>query len=146
MMLMLGQYRFSLNTAAYEGKTRETQYRWRQQARIGNQPALQFTGPGDDTLELDGVIYPHYRGGFGQLNAMRREADKGEPLMLVEGTGKVLGRWVIASLRETQGSFARDGSPAKVRFSLTLRKHEGARNDEVNDLVMTTFPLTRGLV
>ncbi|MFD2177735.1 phage tail protein [Veronia pacifica] len=133
MMLMLGRYRFSLDTAAYEGKSRETRYRWGEQARLVERPALQFIGPGEDKLDIDGIIYPYYRGGLGQLETLRREAGRGEPLLLVEGTGKVLGRWVIDVVRENQRTFAKDGTPAAIRFSLTLRKHQAGRNSRVND-------------
>ncbi|WP_353621763.1 phage tail protein [Grimontia kaedaensis] len=146
MMMMLGRYRFSVDTAAYEMASRDTGYRWKKHERLGVLPSLQFVGPGDDTLTLEGVLYPHYRGGLGQLTAMRREADKGEPLMLVEGSGYVLGRWVIERISETQRTFARDGTASKIRFVLSLRKEEAAREQGVNDLVMTHLPQARGVV
>ncbi|WP_434361069.1 phage tail protein [Parasalinivibrio latis] len=145
MMMMLGGYRFSVDTVAYERISRDTGYRWEKQDVIGTQPALQFLGPGDDTLSLDGVLYPHYRGGLGQLNAMRAQAGLGVPLMLIEGNGKVLGRWVIERVQETQRTFDRDGTPAKIRFSLRLRKQDAGRNQEVNDLTITSLAQAKGV-
>ncbi|WP_018694452.1 phage tail protein [Algicola sagamiensis] len=116
------RYRFSLNTATYQNKNRTTNYRWAQLDRLQQQPGLQFLGPGEDTLEISGVIYPHFRGGFGQLDAMREEAGKGEPFILVKGTGEVFGKFAIESITEEQEQLSRDGTPKKVSFSLSLRK------------------------
>jgi phage protein U len=67
-LLALGTYRFSIDTAAYQTLKRRQSYRWQSQERLLRSPAQQFVGLGDDTITLAGVIYPHYRGGLGQLN------------------------------------------------------------------------------
>ncbi|TAN71131.1 MAG: phage tail protein, partial [Magnetospirillum sp.] len=95
VMMALGGYRFSLSTAAYQDLDRTNEYRWAAQERMGRRSARQFTGPGDETIALSGVILPHYRGGLGQLDAMRAEAGKGKPLMLVDGLGRVWGKYCI---------------------------------------------------
>lgn len=59
-MMMLGQYRFSIDSAAYQTFTRSTEYRWEEQKRLGKDPAMQFVGPGTDTITLEGTIYPHF--------------------------------------------------------------------------------------
>ena len=74
VMLQLGAYQFGLNTAAFQGLQRSDDYRWPEQERLGREAALQFVGPGATTINLDGVIYPEWRGGAGQLDAMRAEA------------------------------------------------------------------------
>lgn len=126
MMLLLGTYRFSVDTAAYQSKSRTTTYRWGKQDRLGSEPWLQFVGPGDDTISIEGVIYPHYKGGLAQLDLMRNEAGSGRPLLLLEGTGKVLGGWVIESISENETEFTKDGVAKRVGFSLELRKSETA--------------------
>ncbi len=124
MMMTLGSYRFSIDTAAYQSKERTTTYRWGKQDRLDHTPVLQFVGPGDDTINLFGVIYPHYKGGLAQVATMRQEASKGEPLMLVQGNGMVLGHWVIESITETEDTFCKDGAPKKIEFSLELRRFD----------------------
>ncbi len=63
------------------------------------------------------MIYPSFRGGMGQLDVMRREAGKGEALLLVAGTGHVLGRWCIFSIEESQDTFLKNGYPARWNFA-----------------------------
>lgn len=124
VMLQLGSYQFSISTAAYQELRRVTEYRWSPQERIGQRDALQFTGPGADSVTLNGVVFPGYRGGTGQLDAMRTEAGKGRPLLLVDGLGFVHGRWVIERVEEQQGVFARAGVPRRQGFGLQLRKYD----------------------
>ncbi len=123
MMLALGPYRFSLNTSAYQSLKRSSEYRWPSIERIGKEPLLQAIGPGCDHIELDGVIYPHFRGGLGQINAMRDSAQRQEPLMLINGQGNVLGRFVITQIEESQNTFLADGTPRKIEFRLSLERY-----------------------
>ncbi len=122
-MLALGGYRFSLETAAYQELQRTTAYRWAAQPRLGRRPARQFVGAGDETVSLAGEIYPHYRGGLGQLDALCREAGVGEPLQLVTGGGEVLGLWVVERVEETQRLFLDDGRPRKISFRIELARY-----------------------
>ena len=119
-LLALGDYRFSVDTAAYQELARVTEYRWPSQARLGRRPARQFLGVGEDTATLRGVVYPHHRGGLGQLDAMRGEAARGTPLRLVAGDGRVLDRWVITRVEETQSEHWSDGTPRRQDFVLEL--------------------------
>lgn len=123
MMLALGPYRFSLNTSAYQSLKRSSEYRWPSIERIGKEPLLQAIGPGCDRIDLDGVIYPHFRGGLGQINAMRDSAQRQEPLMLINGQGNVLGRFVITQIEESQNTFLADGAPRKIEFRLSIERY-----------------------
>ncbi|GFM34022.1 phage tail protein [Desulfovibrio subterraneus] len=124
VMIKLGAYVFSLDTAAYQQLSRATAYRWQALERVNQLAALQFTGPGEDSISLNGVILPTFRGGLGQLDVMRAEAAKGEPLLMVDGRGYVHGRWVILSVNETQKTFERGGAPLQIEFSIRLRKYD----------------------
>src|SRR5690606_33179058 len=95
VMMALGDYRFSIDTAAYDQVTRSFEYRWQQQDRIGRKPAQQYLGEGAETVEFMGTVYPHFRGGLGQVEAMRAEAAKGEPLLLVDSNGIPWGTYAI---------------------------------------------------
>lgn len=106
VMMQLGFFQFSLDNAAYQRLSRSAEYRWARQARIGTNDALQFTGLGPETVELEGVIYPHFRGGLKQIDKMRTQASLGLPLPLVSGIGKVLGLWVVEGVTEGQEVFA----------------------------------------
>ncbi|MQP64702.1 phage tail protein [Niveispirillum sp. SYP-B3756] len=119
-MMALGGFRFSLGTAAYQTLERSTEFRWAEQDRLGRGPAYQFVGLGADTITLAGVIYPHYRGGLGQVDAMRAEAAKGQPLDLVDGWGRVWGVWVIRSVRERDSNLMGNGAPLRIEFQVEL--------------------------
>jgi uncharacterized protein len=124
-MMMLGSYTFSINTAAYQSLSRTTEYTWKKVDRFGQDPARQYTGPGDDKQTLEGVVYPMYRGGGGQLNKLRQLANQGQPQTLVDGAGNVYGRWVIERITEKQTEFAALGQPKKQEFSIELVRYDG---------------------
>lgn len=123
VMLQLGSYQFSVDTAAYQELKRSTEYRWKAQERIGQIDALQFTGVGADTITLTGVIFTAYKGGAKQVDAMRTEAAKGNALILVDGIGFVHGRWVIEKIEETQDAFVVAGIPRKQQFTLQIKRY-----------------------
>ena len=44
LMLALGPFRFEMGHATYQSLAMSQSWRWPEQARIGREPALQFTG------------------------------------------------------------------------------------------------------
>ena len=90
---------------------------------IGREPALQYTGPDTQSITIEGVIYPHFKGGLRQVEMMRLKAGIGAPLMMVDGLGWVWKRWVIMRVEERKSHFLRDGAPRKIEFSLTLQSY-----------------------
>lgn len=123
VMMQLGSFQFGINTAAYQTLTRSTEWRWPSQDRFGKPPVLQHVGPGGDSITLPGVIYPEWRGGFGQVEQMRALAGQGEPLQLIDGTGSSFGRWAIKRIEENQSVFADAGAPRKIEFTLQLLRY-----------------------
>lgn len=137
--MILGSYLFSLNTAAFQERDRETSYRWAKQERFANAPALQFLGPGDDTIKLPGVIYPSYKGGTGQVASMRAAAGNGQPLILLDALGNVYGRWVIEKVTQKDTVFAPLGIPLKQEFTLELRHYDGGEFNAILDFLSSLF-------
>lgn len=125
VMMQLGFFQFSIDDATYQRLSRSTEYRWARQARIGTNDALQFTGYGPETIELEGVIYPHFRGGLKQVDKMRTQASIGIPLPLVSGIGKVLGLWVVEAISEDQEVFAAQGIPHRQDFTMRMARYDG---------------------
>lgn len=124
VMMQLGSFQFCLMTAVYQELIRKNEYKWPSQHRFGQRPSRQFVGVGDETMQLPGIIYPEYRGGFQQIEAMRNMAARGQPLLLVDGLGKLWGRWVIESIDEKQSLFAAFGAPRKQEFTLSLARFD----------------------
>ena len=124
VMMMLGAYPFMIDTAAYQALRRVSNYSWRQQDRLGQRPSQQYLGPGSDEISLRGEIMPFWKGGTGQIDLMRAQAELGEPLILLEGNGGfVMGDWVIMRIEETRTELLADGRPRVIEFSITLRQY-----------------------
>ncbi len=123
IMMALGNYRFSIDTAAYQTLQRASSYQWQAQQRVGRKPALQFLGAGTDTINLDGEILPHFLGGLGQVAAMRAEAGKGKPLILTDSDGVVWGKWCITSIEERWEALTQAGKPRVIQFRLGLSEY-----------------------
>jgi len=123
VMMALGPLRFSIGQTSYQKLSRSAAYRWEQVDRVGRFPSLQFMGPGTETVQLQGVIYPHYRGGLRQMDLMREFAKNGSPFMLVDGLGWIWSRWVITNVEEAKSFFLSDGAPRKIEFTITLQAY-----------------------
>lgn len=123
IMLQLGSMQFGISTAAYQDLSRSTEQRWAAVAKFGRDDALQNLGPGEDTINLRGLIYPEFRGGQGQLDTLRTLMATGKPQLLVDGLGNVHGQWVILRVEERQDTFAGSGVPRRQEFGLSLRKY-----------------------
>lgn len=132
MMMLLGPVFFSVETAAYEQLQRSNQYQWASQSRLGHPvlkhlgvggPAHQYIGPGEESISLNGTIYPQYKGGPLQISLIRLSAGLGVALPLIDGNGFVYGRWLIESVQETNSVFFSNGDPRKIDFSLSLKKY-----------------------
>lgn len=123
VMLQLGSFQFGVSTAAYQSLQRTAEWRWPAQERFGKGPVLQHIGQGAETVTLPGVIYPEWRGGTGQVDDLRELADKGEPQMMIDGKGQVLGKWVIERVEEKQAVFAEGGVARKQEFTVQLRRY-----------------------
>jgi phage protein U len=123
-MMALGDYRFGIATAAPEEIEVNSNWRWEDIDRIGTRPALQFIGVGKEVVRLPGILYPAFRGGLGQIDAMKAEANKGEPLLLVDGTGVVWGWFAISDVRQTRQVLFSNGQPRRIEFEICLYRCE----------------------
>jgi phage protein U len=54
---------------------------------------------------------------------MRTEAGQGEPRILVDGLGRIWGKWAVRRIEETQSTLMPDGVPEKIDFSLELVRY-----------------------
>jgi len=122
-MLALGDFRFSLDTAAYSELKKNCSYRWSSLERLDARPARQFIGMGEETITLTGMVLPHYKGGLNQIEKLKALAGNGQPLIMIDGKGIAWARWVILSIEETQTFFTANGLPRKITFILNLGKY-----------------------
>ncbi|MDN6874648.1 phage tail protein [Pseudomonas citronellolis] len=146
MMLALGMFVFSLHTAAYQEMQRQTDWRHPSTNRVGAQPARQFLGRGEDAITLPGVLLPELAGTVLSLDALRTMADTGKAWSLVEGSGRVLGLWVIEKITETRTLFFPDGAARRIEFSIELKRIDDGRVDLIGSAISSAGNIIRGLL
>lgn len=128
VLMMLGGFKFSLNTAVFQEVQQSNSYRWPAQERMGQRDALQFTGIGDEVMRLPGVIYSDFRGTGYEMSQLRQLAREGRPLKLISGAGNVLGMWVIEKVEVTHSHFKPNADARKQEFVVTIRKYSDGAN------------------
>ena len=139
MLMTLGLFVFSINTLSYQSLQRTTTWRHNNQNRIGNTPSYQYLGPGEDNKSLSGWIAPELAGSALSLNRLRQMANTGEPYVIVDGTGKVHGLWVIQQITETKTLFYPNGEAKRIEFSINLSH---VSDDRINEVSLITDALS----
>lgn len=122
MMMCLGLFVFGLDTAAYQEFDRQMTWRHGKNARVGARAAHQYVGPGDDTITLNGWIAPELTGTALSLDALREMADTGKEWILIRGTGRIYGTYLINSISEKQTVFDKNGDAKKIEFTIGLER------------------------
>lgn len=134
MLATLGIFVFQLKTAPFEKLARSSSWRWASQNRVGQRPAYQHVGPGEDTITLTGSLVPELTGGRATLDALRLMADSGKAWPFIDGEGHIYGLWFIASMQETRSVLFKDGAARKIDFSLTLKKADDSKVEQIGSL------------
>lgn len=111
---------FSSGEAGLEQLRRKRSWNWPKQQPIGARPAHSYTGPGDETVTLGGVVFPGQVGAEDAVARLEALADQGKPHPLADGEGRAYGLWVIVSIDEEKKGFYPGGTARKVTWSLEL--------------------------
>jgi uncharacterized protein len=122
-MMILGGFRFRLESVPYQNLARSSGWNWPEQQIIGSTPALQYTGKQADKVTLTGMLCPELTGDRSSLEALRLLADLGRPLPLVSGTGLFMGLWVIEELQQNEDIHFANGVPRRMTFTLKLKSY-----------------------
>lgn len=123
VMLMLGDFAFSIDSTAYSQLTREASWRWSEQERIGKQDLLQYTGKPGRTVRLEGESHVFFRKGVDAVNDLFDLADLARPQQLVSGAGDVLGWWVVTDFTDTTSRFLPGGGHRNKNWTITLKHY-----------------------
>jgi uncharacterized protein len=124
--MTLGLFTFKAESIPYQELTRQTQWQFPAQARVGARPARQFTGPGEDAITLQTILYPSFTGGQAALDLLRAYANRGQGQPLVEGTGRLLGFYAITGIDERGSLHFGDGSAQRIEVRISLQRTDSA--------------------
>lgn len=123
MMLSLDKFVFGLQTAPYKELQRQRNWKHRSSSRVGARDGSQFTGAGDDTITLNGMVSPtNGIGTSASIDALAKMGDEGDAYVLADGSGYIYGAYIIESLNETATYHTEEGIPKKIEFNLSLKR------------------------
>ena len=114
---------FTTDTSALNKIDHSTSYKWVNVERLDRPHASQFLGKGEDTIVISGEYYPALGGNANAMEAIRSKADEGKPRLLIDGSGKVWGKYTCPDVKDGKEELMDDGKPQKVTFSVTLKKY-----------------------
>lgn len=135
MMMALGLFIFQLRTVPYQELQRQSEWRHAANSRLGCRPVRQYIGPGNDSITLSGTLKPEITGGPVTLDMLRVMADTGRAWLLMEGSGKIYGMYVIEKISETKKDFFKDGAARTIDFTIELARIDDSRMDLLGDIV-----------
>jgi phage protein U len=132
-----------LDTPNFESIQRDAQYTWTSADRLSRDPAMQFTGPGEDNISIEGKMYPYHFGGLSTIERMRAAGRAGKPMILVRfypltgptGYGsEVIGNYVIKRVRTVESKIGVQGIAHKIDFTLEIQRY-GDDLDNKSDIL-----------
>ncbi|GLK49603.1 hypothetical protein GCM10017620_25760 [Brevundimonas intermedia] len=129
MLLALGMFDFSIDTALFNQLQRRRNWRHPSGDRVGARAASQYAGPGDDIIVLGGLLAPGQIGHAEALDDIALMAKAGSAYPLLDGEGYVYGAYVITDLDETKRNFLVDGQALMVDFTITLKRVDDDDDD-----------------
>jgi uncharacterized protein len=132
-----------VDTPSFETLQRDTQFTWVNADRLSRDPAMQFVGPGEENISVDGKMYPYHFGGLSTIAKLRAAGRAGKPHLLArfypldnKGYGaESLGNFVIKRVRTIEHKIGAIGVAHKIDFTLELAKY----GDDVNGTAAPAF-------
>ncbi|MCA1379373.1 phage tail protein [Bradyrhizobium sp. BRP05] len=134
-------------TPGFETLQRDAQYTWVSNDRLSRDPAMQFTGPGEENITVEGRMFPYHFGGLSTLERLRAAGRAGKPYILVrfyplkdeldakESIADIafnkktiwgcenLGNFVIKRVRTVESKIGAVGIAMKIDFTLELTRY-----------------------
>ncbi len=121
-MLSLGLFLFGVDTIAYQEFIRRTDWRHAANERLGARAALQYLGPGVDSIALPGVLMPELTGPNASLDRIRAMAATGDAYQLMQSDGRIVGLFKINAVEERKSVFLPGGGARRIDFAIDLER------------------------
>ena len=131
ILMSLGQFIFQTSTLAFQQIQRQRAWNYASNVVALGRAKKQFTGAGEDTVTLPGLIYEEY--GFGcryAIDELASMASTGQGFVLMDGSGYLYGVYVIDNIDETKTYLLDNGVPRKVDFTIKLSRTDDERIEE----------------
>ena len=123
--MALGEFVFGLAADfPYERLERKTSGGWISLDIISSKPLSHQTGQGLETLRLTGKA--QLAAGMQSVEQLRQMANARKPYTLVDGLGRVWGRWRIDAVNEQQTRVLDDGTATLLEWTLELQEFVNA--------------------
>lgn len=123
-MLRIGNVELGLKGPAYDSFVHKAGMEWATQPRWGRAPAKQLTGVSDETITISGDIYTLFNNlGIGQVQKLEAAMLEGSPQLVIDGTGRKYGYFVIDEVEDSRMKFIDTGAPQKQSFSLKMSRY-----------------------
>lgn len=123
--MALGEFVFGLATGfPYERLERKTAGGWMDLDVIYSKPLSHQTGQALEDLRLSGKA--QLAAGMDAVERLRAMANARQPYTLVDGVGRVRGRWRIESVSEQQTRVLDDGTALLLEWTLELKEFVNA--------------------
>ena len=129
-ILAIGPHIFAALPLSIQTIKETTKVNWPAVNRFGVGPARQFTGRGEDELEIEGLYFHHEFGGHGEYLALKSTQGLGKPVEVIGwsvagAAASVFGTCVILEVGATHKHIAEDGIGVKVEFNVKLAPFGG---------------------
>ena len=122
-MACLGFFVFLTDTVPFQQIDRSNAWRHPHRNTIGGGlPPAQYVGQEPETISISAELRPEVTGGDGSVDLLRQMAATGEPYTLILGNGRVLGSYVILSIKDSQTQLMHDGKARAISFGMELKK------------------------
>lgn len=122
-MACLGFFVFLTDTVPFQQIDRSNAWRHPHQNTIGGGlPPAQYVGQEPETISISAELRPEITGGDNSIELLRQMAATGEPYTLILGNGRVLGSYVILSIKDSQTQLMHDGKARAISFGMELKK------------------------
>lgn len=121
MLLSIGPVIFDqvVNATDYD---RTTAQDFARKDVVGARKPFEAVGPGDDTLTINGAVFPDHLGGRTAPGLLRAMADEQAPQLILWGDGSLAGWWVVTEVRERGSYLAADGHARMVEMTVTCQR------------------------
>lgn len=102
---------------------------------MGAAPRREFTGEGDDNIQLTGDLLPLHIGGLDELELAHGYRRSGERIPVMRGDGKMMGWFAIASITENHTNLGRDGVGMTVKYQISLVRTQVGETGVISSLL-----------